>query len=167
MDGKLTEKQNLFIQHYLTNGFNATKAAKSAGYNENSAYSTGQENLNKPVIKAKIDEAREERRKKYEVTTDNVLKELAKIAFANLHDLFELVEVKGSEEKVYKIKEDLTPDQMGTISQFGYSIEDIKLHDKPKALEMLSRHLGLFNDSMKVEGFKIVLDSEDKNYLED
>lgn len=50
----MTDKQTLFIEHYLTH-FNATKAAIQAGYSEDTAYSIGSENLLKPEIKAVID----------------------------------------------------------------------------------------------------------------
>ena len=51
----MTDKQTLFIEHYLTH-FNATKAAIQAGYSEDTAYSIGSENLKKPEIKQVIDE---------------------------------------------------------------------------------------------------------------
>ena len=53
---KLTGKQELFIAHYVTNGFNATEAARSAGYkgNENGLAVTGSQNLRKPKIREAI-----------------------------------------------------------------------------------------------------------------
>lgn len=50
---KLTRKQQAFINEYLQ-CWNATEAAKRAGYSENSAYSIGHENLSKPEIAAAI-----------------------------------------------------------------------------------------------------------------
>jgi len=51
----LTEKQRLFIDYYLTH-FNATRAAKEAGYSHNTARFIAAENLSKPNIREKIDE---------------------------------------------------------------------------------------------------------------
>ena len=51
MSDKLTDKQKLFCEDYLSNGFNSTDAAKSAGYSEKTAYSIGSENLIKPEIR--------------------------------------------------------------------------------------------------------------------
>jgi len=48
---KLTVKQDKFVKAYLLNGGNATQAAIKAGYSSKTAYSIGQENLTKPVIK--------------------------------------------------------------------------------------------------------------------
>ena len=58
---KLTKKQQTFVTAYLSNGFNATKAAIEAGYSRKSAYSIGSENLRKPEIAAAIAEGFEER----------------------------------------------------------------------------------------------------------
>ena len=58
---KLTKKQQTFVASYLSNGFNATRAAIEAGYSRKSAYSIGSENLRKPEIAAAIAEGFEER----------------------------------------------------------------------------------------------------------
>ena len=47
---ELTDKQEAFIEAYLANGFNATKAAIVAGYSPKTARSIGSENLTKPDI---------------------------------------------------------------------------------------------------------------------
>jgi phage terminase small subunit len=52
----LTSKQERFVAEYCKNGFNATQAAKDAGYKPDNAYATGAENLRKPQIASKIDE---------------------------------------------------------------------------------------------------------------
>lgn len=52
---KLTPKQELFISEYLID-FNATRAAKAAGYSEDTAYSMGNQNLKKLEIKARIED---------------------------------------------------------------------------------------------------------------
>lgn len=49
----LTEKQRIFIDEYLIT-FNATEAAKRAGYSKKTAYAIGFENLKKPDIAKKI-----------------------------------------------------------------------------------------------------------------
>jgi len=52
----LTAKQKRFVEEYCKNGFNATKAAKDAGYKPDNAYATGAENLRKPQIAEFIEE---------------------------------------------------------------------------------------------------------------
>jgi len=58
MSKELTTKQKLFIESYLSNGFNATEAARRAGYkgNEHTLSSVGYENLRKPEIAAVVSE---------------------------------------------------------------------------------------------------------------
>lgn len=51
----LTDKQELFCQTYAQT-FNATHAAREAGYSEASAYSIGWENLRKPEIATRVNQ---------------------------------------------------------------------------------------------------------------
>ena len=46
----ITNKQKLFVAHYVSNGGNGTKAALAAGYSPKTAYSIANENLKKPEI---------------------------------------------------------------------------------------------------------------------
>lgn len=50
---KLTSKQRRFIEEYCKD-FNATRAAKEAGYSESTACEMGYENLTKPHIKKQV-----------------------------------------------------------------------------------------------------------------
>jgi hypothetical protein len=56
---KLTVKQDKFVKAYILNGGNATQAAIKAGYSVKTAYSIGQENLTKPVIKKALNNHQE------------------------------------------------------------------------------------------------------------
>jgi phage terminase small subunit len=51
---KLTMKQEAFCKYYMTNGFNATQAAISAGYSENGAKVTGCNLLTNINVKKKL-----------------------------------------------------------------------------------------------------------------
>ena len=73
---RLTSKQEAFVQHYCTNGGNATQAAISAGYSEKTAGTISDENMHKPAIKHAIDEFRAERAEKARLTVDDLLLEL-------------------------------------------------------------------------------------------
>lgn len=85
---KLTAKQSLFVEAYLAT-LNATQAAIKAGYSKKTAYSIGQENLKKPVIRAKVDE----RLKELALTSEETLKSLSDIAKSSLNDYFVINEV--------------------------------------------------------------------------
>jgi len=56
MTEQLTGKQRVFIAAYLSNGFNATEAARTAGYKGNTATlgAVGYENLRKPLIASEV-----------------------------------------------------------------------------------------------------------------
>lgn len=56
----MTNKQQLFIQHYLCS-LNATEAAKLAGYSAKTAYSIGAELLKNPEIQKAIEQQTHER----------------------------------------------------------------------------------------------------------
>lgn len=75
---KLTPKQELFVQEYLID-FNATDAARRAGYSEKTATSIGAENLTKPHIKELIDKAKQNRAEKTEVTKDYLISNLVHV----------------------------------------------------------------------------------------
>ncbi len=72
---KVTKKQKQFCEEYLID-LNATQAAIRAGYSPESAYSSGQENLKKPEIRAHIDKAIAERSKRIGVNADRVVSSL-------------------------------------------------------------------------------------------
>lgn len=87
---KLTEKQRRFCEEYLID-LNATQAALRAGYSQRTAYSIGDENLKKPEIQNYLKGLMNKRSERTGVTADTVLKELEKIALAD-------VEVSGKEK---------------------------------------------------------------------
>ena len=77
--GKLTEKQQRFVDEYLID-LNATQAAIRAGYSVKTADAIGCENLTKPNIQQAIAEHMAERSRRTGVNQDRVVLELAKIA---------------------------------------------------------------------------------------
>ena len=69
---KLTEKQRRFVDYYIETG-NASEAARRAGYSEKTAGWIGQENLQKPTIKAAVDARLKELEDKRIATADEVM----------------------------------------------------------------------------------------------
>lgn len=86
---KLTPKQKDFCEYYLQTG-NATEAAKRAGYSEKTAYSIGQENLNKPVISEYIASRRAEMDKTLIADSDEVLRFYSAVMRGEVKDQFGL-----------------------------------------------------------------------------
>lgn len=83
----LTGKKQLFIDGYLIH-FNATRAAKTAGYSEKTAYSQGQRLLKNVEIIQHIDARLKESR----MNSDEVMKMMKDIAGSNLNDYMKIVE---------------------------------------------------------------------------
>ena len=140
---KLTDKQKRFVDEYQVD-LNATAAAKRAGYSEKTAYSMGQRLLKKVEIQAAIQKRQAKLRGKLEITQERVLEELAAIAFANGTD-FASINRNGLVRLVPT--DDLPEDKkkaVASIKEGQYGTE-VKLHDKVKALELLGKHLGVFD----------------------
>lgn len=145
---KLTAKQERFCEEYLID-LNATQAAIRAGYSANTANRIASELLSKLDIQNRIAELKAERSKRTEITQDRVVKELAAMAFAKATDYACVVDGIV----IIKPTSMLTPVQQAAIvgiKQTQAGIE-IKL-DKSRALEMLGRHLGMFNDKLELSG---------------
>lgn len=81
---KLTDKQELFIEEYLANGFNVAEAYRSAYGTErvNNAYRA----FNAPAVKEEIQRRLKEKHETLNITADRVMEELASIAFAKKGD---------------------------------------------------------------------------------
>lgn len=139
---KLSPKQERFVEEYLID-FNATRAAKAAGYSEKTAYSQGFEQLKKPEIQAKIADARARMSKRTEITQDKVLNELAKVGFANI---WHFLKVNDSGEYVADLS-GATEEQVAAISWASFDGPGrvtIRMHDKLAALDKIAKHLGMY-----------------------
>lgn len=145
---KLTEKQKRFIEEYLID-LNATQAAIRAGYSPNSARDIGSENLTKPDIRARIDEALAERSKRTGINADRVLREIARIAFVNAADVINFDSATIAEGASTDDTAAISSVKVKTIpTKDGEGVErEIRLCDKLKALELCGKHLGMFKDN--------------------
>ncbi len=157
---KLTDKESLFIQEYIID-FNATRAAKAAGYSEHSARQIGCDNLAKPYIRSEIDQSIQKRSERTQITADAVITELARLGFSNMQDYIKVQE-DGS---AYMDLSKLTREQAAAISEIttevytegkGEEAKDVKrtkvkISDKKGSLELLGKHLGIFPDKLKVD----------------
>ena len=143
---RLSDKQKKFCEEYIID-FNQTQSAIKAGYSAKTAYSIGNENLKKPDIQAYIKELLSKREERTQITADMVVKEWAKIAFFDIRKIFH-------KEGGLLNPHDLDDETATVISSIkardvkvGDDIETIKeyrLNDKMKALDMLAKHLGMF-----------------------
>ena len=102
--------------------------------------------MKKHEIQSRISELRSQQSKRTEVTADMVIKELAAIAFADRTELAK-VDKNGS---VRFTPTDRLPDDVKKVisgvkeGKFG---TEVSSYDKVKALELLGKHLGLWEKS--------------------
>jgi len=137
----LTARQQLFIVEYLKI-WNATEAAKRAGYSEKTAYSSGQRLLKYVEVAAAISERLTERK----MSADEVLARLSEQA-KSLYVQF--------------IRDDGTVDITGLkAAGLGHLIRGVKqtrygvvveFNDPQAALDKLMRHHGQYNDRLAVD----------------
>ena len=148
---KMTPKQKRFVEEYLVD-LNATQAAIRAGYSPKTATVIGAETLTKPYVSAAIEKALAERSRRTGINQDRVIRELARIAFVKISDV---VTEEG------KIRTDAASDDLACIESYkvknsdgvnGTSTEcEVRLASKLKALELLGKHLGMWNDKLTVD----------------
>ena len=160
----VTNKQQRFVEEYLVD-LNATQAAIRAGYSPVSANQTAADNMAKPCVSNAIARAMAERSKRTGVTVDRVVRELAKIGFADISDV---ASFDNGDLRQETHRDDTAAIQTlrvkRTITDDGEVVErEVRMYDKGKALDMLSRHLGMFDNRFKLEGeFQVTFSGENK-----
>ena len=134
---KLTEKQKKFCEEYLID-LNATKAAVRAGYSKKTANTIAAQNLAKLSVQKYISELQREQSERTRITADQVLEELAAIAFSDRTELARVVSRQG--ETAVTVKK-----AVSGVKQGRNGVE-VSSYDKLRALELLGKHLGMFID---------------------
>ncbi len=147
---QLSEQRQRFVDEYLID-LNGTQAAIRAGYSVKTAQEQASRLLSNVMVQQAIAKRMAERSRRTGVNQDRVVLELAKIAFVRMTDV---VDSNG------RIKEGTSADDLSCIesikykesdNEFGGSVErEVKIASKLKALELLGKHLGMWNDKLDV-----------------
>jgi phage terminase small subunit len=147
----LTEKQKQFVEEYLID-LNATQAAIRAGYSPNTAEQAASRLLSFVKVQNAIAVEMADRSKRTGVNQDRVIQELAKIAFANITNIAdENAALKtDADEADLAAVESVKVKTIPTKSGDAGVEREIKLASKLKALELLGKHLGMWNDKLDV-----------------
>ena len=149
---KLTPRQIAFVDEYLVD-LNATQALIRAGYSPKAANVCASQLLAKPNIAAAVAVKQAERARRVEISGDAVLRELAKLGFANMldyvtiagdgtasMDLSSITREQGA--AIVELTTEDSYDRDGNLTRRN----KIKLADKRAALVDMGRHLGLFRE---------------------
>lgn len=168
---ELTPKQKIFVLEYMKD-FNATRAAKAAGYSVKTARQMGQKNLTKPIIQ----EALLREKNGLLQRTERLRMEIAEIRSENENsarlDMADYIKVaesgeiqvipfdqlpEGASKYIKKIKEHRTI-KKDTESEGETIISRIEfeLHDKMKALDNLAQFEGMFKNNVNHTGNIII-----------
>ena len=156
---KLSEKHKRFVDEYLVS-FNATDAAKRAGYSEKTAYSQGQRLLKHVEVSKALADSAKKRAAKMEITAERVLLELARIAFFDPRKLFD---AKGNPVAITELDDDTAAAIAGleVVEQPTVSVDEgditpaptfvkkYKVSDKTAALTNAMKYLGLLRDKVE------------------
>ena len=156
---ELSEQHELFCQEYSAhlNGRlayqNVYKKSKA-----NTASVQAHKLLTKPAIQRRVQELKEERSNRLEVSTDRVILELAKLGFSDIRHYY-------NENGTIKKFEELDWDHTAAIKQIKTEVQEIQtpdgghaynilktelqLHDKRGALELIGKHVGAFEADNK------------------
>lgn len=140
---KLTAKQQRFCDEYLID-MNITQAAIRAGYSKKTAYSIGQENLKKPMLKEYIEKRMAEKEKSLIADQDEVLKYLTSV-------------LRGESKS-----EEIVIENNGDFTSAARTMKKAPSEkDKLKAAELLGKRYSLFKDNMKLDVTPVVIGGDD------
>lgn len=154
MEYKLTNKQEIFCREYLID-FNASRAARAAGYSKRTAHRMGAENMQKPAIQQKLKELIAERNERLQIDADEVLQELQRWAFGDFTEVMHM-RIEDIKKLPLEIRRLITGFKSTISSQSGgetgesgdarviNETVEIKFVDKQKAIDMIAKHIGFY-----------------------
>ena len=156
MSVKLPPNQARFVHEYLVD-LNATQAAIRAGYSAKTAQEQSARLLSKAIVKSAVEAAIGKRERRTEVKADQVIAELALLAFSNVQNFVSddtgrvVLANREVPEDVWRsvssMRTKITTDKDGNVSR---DVE-LRLWSKTEALKMLGQHLAMFVERMRIE----------------
>lgn len=160
-----TTKQLMFCFEYLVD-LNATQAAIRAGYSEGTARQISSQLMQRPHIKAKIEELNLQRLKKAEVTSELIISEFMSIVQDDIKNYVDLLTTKDGKLKIkWKDLKQVNTQNISEIIQDKNGIR-FKRYSRENALGQLGKYLGLFDDRMAIRlAFERLLTEYSKNGL--
>ena len=164
MAGKLSPKQRAFVEHYLM-CWNATEAARRAGYSERTAQEQGSRLLSKVMVEAAINLRISEQK----ATADEVLLRLASHSRRTMEDFLsaggETIDMlKARERGVLHLVKKFKVTTTTVVDKDGDGIEthrlELELYDAQAATVQLARILGQYVERVEIHDLREKADSE-------
>lgn len=145
-------RKTAFIEAYIANGENGTEAAVAAGFSKKTAGQQASRLLKDVNIQQELASRRKVLANKFELRTEDVLRELARIVYADPRKVFDacgkmLPVHKWPDEVAAMISsvevEELFDGNGEDRRQIGHT-KKIKIWDKNAAIEKAMKHLGQY-----------------------
>lgn len=150
----MNAREKMFCEEYLID-LCPLQAALRAGYALATAKSANQwlnENHDhyKPAVCARIEQLKAERSVRTGISADRVIRELARLAFANPGDV---IDMRNGGVQVGADDDDMAAIAAVRVKKGAdFEEREVRMCDKARALELLGKHLGLFADRVRLEG---------------
>jgi phage terminase small subunit len=150
----LQDRQEKFCLEYLKD-MNATQAAVRAGYSRRTCEVQGPRLLGNVRIAARVQQLLQKRNEKLELKTDDVLRELLRIATV---DVSKIYGPDGLLLPIHEMPEDVRRAIAGVdVLSHGdgetvWTTKKVRFWDKTKALELLAKVLKLLTENVNVSG---------------
>lgn len=154
----LSDKQTAFVEAYVRNGQNGTRAAIEAGYAEATASNQAYRLTRNDEVRSAIDAELKARRDSAEMLRAKIEAELLAIATADLRDVAEwagdtltLIDSTSLTDDAARALREV----VATTSQTEHGTTNrlhVKQHDKLRALQLLAKMNGLVQDKVEHSG---------------
>lgn len=163
---KITPLQERFCHEYVKD-FNATQAAKRAGYSAKTCFVQGPRLLDVVSVHSLIEKLRAEQVARLKMSADEVLQEVAKLARSNIKRVFAPATPNQENPGAMGRGIIMSPDEMdddvaATVESFEARLEfaadgappeeirKVKMHSKLGALKLLMQHHKLIGPEVEV-----------------
>lgn len=164
-------RMKAFISEYVQD-FNATRAYIAAGYSELGASAGASRLLANVKVREAIEKRVERQCEALAITKSRVLRELALMGFANMHDYITVQDGDAYVDLSKLSREQAAAIQELTVEEYtegrGEEKRDIKrtkfkLNDKRGALELLGKNLKIFTDKVALtdsngDAFRVIVE---------
>lgn len=142
------DRKAKFIESYITNGGNATEAAKAAGFSPKTARSQGARLLTDVDTIAAVAARRSALVEKFELTTERTLQEIARLAYFDPRKMYR---PDGTLKGIHELDSDtaaaiagMEVDEITAGENVIGVTKKFKHWDKNAALEKAMKHLGQY-----------------------
>jgi phage terminase small subunit len=151
----VAERRRAFVQAYIANGHNATRAAIVAGYSPKTARSQGQRLLTNVAVSRELVSAARDVASLAGLETERTVQEVARLSY------FDPLGLYGPDGQLLPLAQ-MPVEARACISSIDFDkdtgrVVRIRFWDKNAALEKAMRHLGLFEKGNRQQGQNLAI----------